>query len=188
MTLMNVMRKYIRERISMEAFGSFGVDHTKLNRGIYLSRKDRIGNGEIFTLDVRLCKPYYDTVLSNIEAHSLEHILATRLENILKKSELKKVYVGPMGCSTGMYILIYVPYTLKFTEEEIVETLMITLQACTYYHAKEVPFHSYYECGNKLTLAENGRDMDKVNSRLDEIHSLATKVKENKKFDAYEYL
>lgn len=172
----------------MEAFGSFGVDHTKLNRGIYLSRKDKIGKGEIFTLDVRLCKPYYDTVLSNIEAHSLEHIIATRLENTLKRSEFKKVYVGPMGCLSGMYILIYVPYKLKLTEEEKVVTLMEILQACTYYHEKEVPFHTYEECGNKLTLAENERDIEKVNSRLDEIHLLAYKVEKNKKFDTYVYL
>lgn len=55
---------------------SFDIDHLKLDRGVYLSQVLTIPEhgGCIVTLDVRVCKPYADDVLSVEECHTLEHI------------------------------------------------------------------------------------------------------------------
>lgn len=81
----------------MERITSFTIDHLNHPSGIYLSRQD----GDIFTYDVRICKPYSDEILSNSALHSLEHLLAT----ILRNDAMQTIYVGPMGCQTGFYVL-----------------------------------------------------------------------------------
>ena len=56
---------------------SFEIDHLKLECGIYVSRRD----GDITTFDLRMRRPYKDAILTDIEMHSLEHLLATALRN-----------------------------------------------------------------------------------------------------------
>ena len=43
----------IKEKCSMERIASFCVDHTRLERGMYLSRQD----GDVLTWDIRMKKP-----------------------------------------------------------------------------------------------------------------------------------
>lgn len=82
----------------MEKVKSFSLDHTTMDVGIYNHGE----NNSITTYDIRLCKP--NTMYIKPEAsHTLEHYLATYLRNIFKD---KIVYVGPMGCLTGFYILV----------------------------------------------------------------------------------
>ena len=54
----------------MERIASFCVDHTKLDRGMYLSRQD----GDVLTWDIRMKKPNYGDYLSTGAAHTLEHL------------------------------------------------------------------------------------------------------------------
>ncbi len=84
----------------MEKIASFKINHLDHPAGIYLSRKD----GDIYTYDVRICKPYCDELMTNAEMHSLEHLLATVLRN--GRLADKTIYVGPMGCQTGFYVLM----------------------------------------------------------------------------------
>ena len=44
----------------MERIASFCVDHTKLDRGMYLSRQD----GDVLTWDIRMKKPNHGDYLS----------------------------------------------------------------------------------------------------------------------------
>ena len=57
----------------MERIASFCVDHTKLDRGMYLSRQD----GDVLTWDIRMKRPNHGDYLSTGAAHTLEHLFAT---------------------------------------------------------------------------------------------------------------
>ena len=83
----------------MERIASFCVDHTKLDRGMYLSRQD----GDVLTWDIRMKKPNHGDYLSTGAAHTLEHLFATYARNSAYKDGV--IYVGPMGCRTGFYLL-----------------------------------------------------------------------------------
>ena len=61
----------------MERIASFCVDHTKLDRGMYLSRQD----GDVLTWDIRMKKPNHGDYLSTGAAHTLEHLFATNARN-----------------------------------------------------------------------------------------------------------
>ena len=84
----------------MERIASFCVDHTKLDRGMYLSRQD----GDVLTWDIRMKKPNHGDYLSTGAAHTLEHLFATYARNSAYKDGV--IYVGPMGCRTGFYFLL----------------------------------------------------------------------------------
>ena len=83
----------------MERIASFCVDHTRLDRGMYLSRQD----GDVLTWDIRMKKPNQGDYLTTGAAHTLEHLFATYARNSAVKDGV--VYVGPMGCRTGFYLL-----------------------------------------------------------------------------------
>lgn len=85
--------------MELRKIASFQVDHTKLDRGMYISRID----GDIVTYDIRMKKPNAEPVISNAALHTIEHLVAT----FLRSSEFAGgiVYFGPMGCRTGFYLL-----------------------------------------------------------------------------------
>ena len=76
----------------MERIASFCVDHTKLDRGMYLSRQD----GDVLTWDIRMKRPNHGDYLSTGAAHTLEHLFATYARNSAFQDSV--IYVGPMGC------------------------------------------------------------------------------------------
>jgi len=84
----------------MEKIASFTVDHDKLEPGMYVSRTD----GDVVTYDIRMKKPNAGDYLGTGEAHTLEHLFATFARNSALKDAV--VYVGPMGCRTGFYLLL----------------------------------------------------------------------------------
>lgn len=96
----------------MKQIASFTIDHMKLLRGIYVSRKDRLGNEVITTFDIRMTRPNYEPVMLTGEIHALEHLGATFLRNHAEYAE-KILYFGPMGCRTGFYLLFGGDYTSK---------------------------------------------------------------------------
>lgn len=125
----------------MEKIESFKIDHLNHPAGIYLSRRD----GDIYTYDVRICKPYADPLLSNAEMHSLEHLLATVLRNGAHGGEV--IYVGPMGCQTGFYVL-YRGLEPSEAEQDIVSAFRFIAG-----YDGEMPGNSKPECGNCLNLS-----------------------------------
>lgn len=84
----------------MDKIASFTVDHNKLKKGMYISRID----GDIVTYDIRMKKPNAGDYLENKELHTIEHLFATFARNSAIKDSV--IYVGPMGCRTGFYLLL----------------------------------------------------------------------------------
>ena len=89
----------------MEKIASFAIDHIKLQPGLYVSRKDRIGAETITTFDLRMTSPNEEPVLGTAEAHTIEHLAATYLRNLPQWKD-RVIYFGPMGCRTGFYLLL----------------------------------------------------------------------------------
>ena len=65
----------------MKKIPSFTIDHIKLNRGIYVSRKDEIGGETVTTFDIRMKLPNREPVLGQGAIHTIEHLAATFLRN-----------------------------------------------------------------------------------------------------------
>ena len=84
----------------MEVIQSFTIDHTRLKPGIYVSREDK----GFTTFDLRITEPNKEPAVAPAAIHSLEHLMATWFRNSEVKDDV--VYVGPMGCLTGMYIIM----------------------------------------------------------------------------------
>ena len=61
----------------MEKITSFTIDHIKLQPGLYVSRKDKVGAETVTTFDLRLTKPNDEPVMNTAEVHTIEHLAAT---------------------------------------------------------------------------------------------------------------
>ena len=88
----------------MDKITSFTIDHLKLLPGVYVSRKDRVGDQVITTFDIRMTRPNYEPVMNTAEVHTIEHLAATWLRNNEEWKD-RVLYFGPMGCRTGFYLL-----------------------------------------------------------------------------------
>lgn len=84
----------------MERIASFSVNHDILQKGMYISRID----GDIVTYDIRMKKPNGGDYISNGALHTFEHLFATYARNSEYASNV--IYIGPMGCRTGFYLLL----------------------------------------------------------------------------------
>ena len=84
---------------------SFTIDHDRLLRGIYVSRKDSVGSETVTTFDVRIKRPNIEPPVDIPAIHTLEHLLAVYLRSDESGWADKVIYVGPMGCRTGMYLI-----------------------------------------------------------------------------------
>lgn len=94
----------------MKKIPSFTVDHTRLMRGIFLSRRDMTPSGDIIsTFDIRLTEPNRQPALSPAAIHAMEHLAATFLRNHPIWAH-RIVYWGPMGCLTGNYLILQGDY------------------------------------------------------------------------------
>ena len=133
----------------MEKIASFTIDHIKLQPGVYVSRKDRIGAETVTTFDLRMTSPNEEPVMNTAEMHAIEHLGATYLRNDPEFGE-KIVYFGPMGCRTGFYLLIAGDYT----SEEILPLVTRTYEFIRDYQG-EIPGASAKDCGNYLDMNLN---------------------------------
>ena len=130
----------------MEKIASFTIDHFKLQPGIYVSRKDTIGDQVITTFDLRMTSPNEEPVMNTAEIHTIEHLAATFLRNH-PDYKTKTIYFGPMGCRTGFYLLL----AGDLTSREIVP-LMIEMYEFIRDFRGEVPGASPKDCGNYLYM------------------------------------
>ncbi len=89
----------------MEKIASFTINHEKLEPGIYVSRKDHVGQETITTFDLRMTAPNREPVMNTAEVHTIEHLGATFLRNDPEWKD-RVIYFGPMGCRTGFYLLL----------------------------------------------------------------------------------
>lgn len=130
----------------MEKITSFTIDHIRLQPGLYVSRKDAVGDGIVTTFDLRLTKPNEEPVMNTAEVHTIEHLAATYLRND-PEWKSRVLYFGPMGCRTGFYLLLSGDYTSK----EIVPLVLDCFRFIRDYRG-EVPGASPRDCGNYLDM------------------------------------
>lgn len=130
----------------MEKIASFTIDHLKLLRGIYVSRKDKVADGVVTTFDIRMTRPNFEPVMNTAEIHTIEHLAATFLRNHKEYGE-KIVYFGPMGCRTGFYLLLAGDYQSK----DIVPLITEMFQFISTFDG-DVPGASAKDCGNYLDM------------------------------------
>ncbi|MFW5981808.1 MAG: S-ribosylhomocysteine lyase [Halanaerobiaceae bacterium] len=130
----------------MEKISSFTIDHIKLEPGVYVSRKDLVGDSVITTFDLRITNPNLEPVMNTGEVHAFEHLGATFLRNN-EDYAAKTIYFGPMGCRTGFYLLL----NGDFKSEDIISLL---LDLCNFIidFDDDIPGASAKDCGNYLDM------------------------------------
>ena len=130
----------------MEKIASFSIDHIRLQPGVYVSRKDHVGDSVITTFDLRMTSPNEEPVMNTAEVHTIEHLGATFLRNHPTYQD-KTIYFGPMGCRTGFYLLLAGDYASR----DIIP-LMIQMYEFIRDFRDEVPGASPKDCGNYLDM------------------------------------
>lgn len=128
----------------MKKIPSFTIDHNQLLPGIYVSRKDNVGNDVVTTFDIRMKAPNREPALHPGALHTIEHLAATYLRNNEEWQE-RIVYWGPMGCLTGNYLLM----KGDMKSEDIVKLMIDTFELVANYDGV-VPGTEPQDCGNYL--------------------------------------
>lgn len=128
----------------MNKISSFTIDHERLLRGIYVSRKDQVGGETVTTFDIRMKEPNREPVLHNGAIHTIEHLAATYLRNDAEWKD-RIIYWGPMGCLTGNYLLIRGDYESR----DILDLMRRTFRFVADYEG-EIPGAAPRDCGNWL--------------------------------------
>lgn len=123
----------------MQKIASFRVDHDKLKKGMYISRVD----GDVVTYDIRMKIPNGGDYLSASAAHTIEHLFATFARNGALSDRV--LYVGPMGCRTGFYLLL---------RDSVcgAEAIRLVRESMAFIRdfSGEIPGNKREECGNYL--------------------------------------
>lgn len=123
----------------MKKIASFTINHDTLEKGMYISRID----GDVVTYDIRMKKPNGGDYFQMSAAHTVEHLFATYARNSAFGNEI--VYVGPMGCRTGFYLL-----TRDTLSHENAIKLVQESMAFVRDFDGEIPGSKKEECGNYL--------------------------------------
>lgn len=123
----------------MKRIASFAVDHDKLQKGMYVSRID----GDVVTYDIRMKKPNGGDYLPNGAMHTIEHLFATYARNSGWGDRV--IYVGPMGCRTGFYLLL----RDSVSREQALELVRSSMAFIADFEGK-IPGTNRIECGNYL--------------------------------------
>lgn len=156
----------------MEVISSFTIDHTNLKPGIYVSRDDE----GFITFDLRITEPNKEPAIAPSAIHTIEHLMATWFRNCPYKKDV--VYVGPMGCLTGMYIIMKQSVEQIYTSEQMKGLVLDCIDWML--TVKEVPATTPETCGNYLfhdlpmALWECKRYKERL---LSDFHSEYTKLK-----------
>lgn len=127
----------------MQKIPSFTIDHNRLLRGIYVSRRDVTPSGDVLTtFDIRMTEPNREPALSPEALHAMEHLAATYLRNNPRWKE-RIVYWGPMGCCTGNYLIMQG----ELDSADVVDLMRDTMDFIAGFEG-EVPGASPRDCGN----------------------------------------
>lgn len=130
----------------MKKIASFTVNHIDLLTGIYVSRKDSIGEEVATTFDLRFTRPNVEPVMVTAGIHALEHLGATFLRNDAEWAD-KTIYFGPMGCRTGFYVI----FKGDLESKDIVDVITRMIDFVINFEG-DIPGASPRDCGNYLDL------------------------------------
>lgn len=127
----------------MKKIASFTIDHLRLKRGIFVSRRDKTPSGDVLTtFDIRLSEPNREPAVLPEALHTIEHLAATFLRNDSEWQD-RIVYWGPMGCCTGSYLIVQGELDSK--------DILDLLRRCFTFIAGfegEIPGATERDCGN----------------------------------------
>ncbi|MGM9843290.1 MAG: S-ribosylhomocysteine lyase [Muribaculaceae bacterium] len=127
----------------MKKIPSFTIDHTRLSRGIFVSRKDTTPGGDVLTtFDIRMKLPNREPALDPRAIHTIEHLAATFLRNHPQWGS-RIIYWGPMGCLTGNYLIVSGDYVSSDILPLMVETFRFIAD-----FEGEIPGATPQDCGN----------------------------------------
>ena len=125
----------------MKKIASFTVNHDTLQKGMYISRID----GDVVTYDIRMKRPNMGDYLTNGALHTFEHLFATYARNTALADSV--IYIGPMGCRTGFYLILAGDY-----ESEDIVTLLTEMFTFIRDYEGTIPGAAAKDCGNFLDL------------------------------------
>lgn len=123
----------------MKKIASFKVNHDTLEKGMYISRID----GDAVTYDIRMKKPNGGDYLTTGAMHTFEHLFATYVRN--SKYSDSVIYVGPMGCRTGFYLIM----RDTVDTESVIELVKESFDFISRFDGV-IPGNKKEECGNYL--------------------------------------
>lgn len=106
---------------------------------MYISRID----GDVVTYDIRMKIPNGGDYLSASAAHTVEHLFATFARN--SRFSENVLYVGPMGCRTGFYLLV----CDKISHKDAIALVQESMAFVRDFQG-EIPGNKRIECGNYL--------------------------------------
>lgn len=154
----------------MEKIASFTVNHLTLEPGVYVSRKDYVGEEVLTTFDLRMTSPNDEPVMNTAEVHAIEHLGATFLRNDEEWKD-RVIYFGPMGCRTGFYLIL----AGDLTSPDVMDLVGRCFAFIATYEG-EIPGASPRDCGNYLDMNLNmarywaQRYLDETLDVIDEEH------------------
>lgn len=127
----------------MQTIKSFQIDHTRLDRGIYVSRVDYVGGNAVTTYDVRVVRPSWGVSMDGAAVHTIEHLAATILRNGPWADRV--IYFGPMGCLTGFYLILAGEPNVK-SVSDIMRSVFVQIREWPIEDG--IPGAKIGECGN----------------------------------------
>lgn len=125
----------------MKTIESFKINHLRLVRGLYVSRKDEYNGVTVTTFDLRMTIPNGEFVMNTGAVHTIEHIGATFLRNSAQAQNV--IYFGPMGCRTGFYLVMFG----DLQSADVYDLVMEMCQFIVHFDGK-IPGATPIECGN----------------------------------------
>ena len=123
----------------MKKIASFTINHDTLTKGMYISRVD----GDVVTYDIRMKLPNGGDYLAQGAMHTFEHLFATFARN--SEVGARVIYVGPMGCRTGFYLLL----RDSVLPEQAIRLVQDSFAFIAAFEG-EIPGSKKEECGNYL--------------------------------------
>ncbi|KGE71745.1 S-ribosylhomocysteine lyase [Spirochaeta lutea] len=129
----------------MNKIPSFEINHHTLQRGVFVSRIDTLGDQHVTTFDIRMKEPNREPVVDVPALHTIEHLGATFLRNHPDWSN-QVIYFGPMGCRTGNYLLI----KGNLTSRDILPLVREMFEFMGDFN-EDVPGAAARDCGNYLS-------------------------------------
>ena len=135
----------------MEKIASFTIDHIKLQPGVYVSRKDKVGDSTVTTFDLRMTSPNEEPVMNTAEMHTIGPkytVLSPKSLWFLKKvaPRCSMVCISAVFI-TGFYLLLAGDY-----ESKDILPLVVEMYEFVRDFEGEVPGASPKDCGNYLDM------------------------------------
>ncbi len=152
----------------MDTIPSFLIDHIRLLKGIYVTRKDHMKEDSVTTFDIRMKEPNREPALHIKALHTIEHLGATFLRNDPEWKD-RVVYFGPMGCLTGNYMLLQGDLSSK----DVVDVVTRMFEFMANFEG-EIPGATAIGCGNytlhdlELAKAESKKYLEETLSNMTE--------------------